>query len=63
MSETVKTTTVYPDYYFLNFKFQLLPFVSIRCATITELYRTAKTGINRFIDIQADQRALLFPTF
>ena len=29
MSETVKTTTVYPDYYFSNIKFELLPFVSI----------------------------------
>ena len=33
ISETVKTTTIYPDYYFSNFKFELLPFVSIRRET------------------------------
>ena len=33
MSKTVKTTTVYPDYYFSIFQFELLPFVSIRRET------------------------------
>ena len=33
MYKTVKTTTVYPDYYFSFFYFELLPFVSIRRET------------------------------
>ena len=51
-SETLKITTVYQDYYFGQFMLRsCFPLYRYTARPITELYRTAKTGINRFIDI------------
>jgi len=52
MSETVKTT-VYPDNYFSNFKFELLPFVSIRRETDNRTVSYCKNrykSVYRYID-------------
>ena len=54
MSETVKTTTVYPDYNFSNFKFELLPFVSIRRETdnrtVSYCKKNRYKSVYRYID-------------
>jgi len=54
LSEAVKTTTVYPDYYFSIFKFELLPFVSIRRETdnrtVSYCKKTRYKSVYQYID-------------
>ena len=50
MSETVKTTTVYPRLLLLILSLSCFPVYRYAARPITEPYRTAKNGINRFID-------------
>jgi len=51
MSKTVKTTTVYPDYYFLIFSLSCFPLYRYSARPITDRIVLQKSGTYRFIDI------------